>query len=280
MIKKYSILVLILVSFNCLSQIIDKSEDVSHDNYSFRLSKKDFSYTDFSLEVQYYFANTFSGFPKPYTKYDLLDFYMPGDCQFQKIKRKRENLSNKEILIRRYSAYKVKNFEVGQITKMESKLESLVLEAMIKNLNLITAKDEELEFVPKGNYTIIQDRYLERNYKFEPIKHAFYSSFMGMKTNKMIKEYKPKLDAVLYETKTNQVEVFPIFVLYEREGLPPLLYVDLYFSQNNKELRNDTFVINTVIDDYLQNPMLSSMIEIGFQKTYQRINTDEAFLFN
>ena len=274
----YRTIILFLITFNCFSQIIDKSEDVSHDNYSFRLSKKDFSHRDFSLEVQYYFANTFSGYPNSYTKHDLLDFYKPGGCQFKKVNRKRENLSNKEILIRRYSAYKVKNFEVGQITKMESELESLVLEAMIKNLNLVTPKDVELEFIAKEDYIVVPNKHLESSSL--PIRLAFYSTFMNLNTNKLIKEYKPKLDAVLYETRTNQVEVFPILILHERESLPPILLIDLYFAENNKELRYDTFIINLVPVDFIDSQLVLKMIEIGFQKTYQRINTDEAFLFN
>ena len=278
MIKNCSILVLILVSFNCLSQIIDKSEDVSHDNYSFRLSKKDFSHRDFSLEVQYIFANTFAGWTKPYIKNDLLDFYMTGECQYLSVNRKRENLSNKEILIRRYSAYKVKNFEVGQITKMESELENLVLETMIKNLNLITPMDVELEFIPHEDYTVVPNKHLENSGL--PIKNAFYSTFRDIRTSKMIKEYKPKLDAVFHKTVTDKVEVFPILIFHEGGERPSRLFIDLYFSQNNTELRNDAFIINMVDIDNLQNPTVLKMIEIGFQKTFQRINTNEAFIFN
>jgi hypothetical protein len=272
-------IILFLIPLFSIAQIVDMSEDISDGAYSFKLPKKDYSHLDFTLTIQYFFSNTFSAFSNIYEQHELLDFYLLGDCHFREAKKKRPNLSHKEIVIRRYSAYKISNFEIGQISILEESFQNTFLKSLIENLRLKNTASIQLDFVQKEDYVVVPNTYLERNFTFSPIKYAFYSSFMNLTTTNLIKKYKPQIDAVLFKTETDYVEVFPIFLLYERDG-PDLLFVDLYFSQHNKELRNDSFTLHLNDANIYESANLLKILEIAFNKTYQRINSNEAFILN
>lgn len=288
---KYSIFSLFFfMLFSSLSfgQINDKSEHVIDVTYDFRLPLTEYSFSDFTLISQYIMTNRFVvGNPKWVREEGLIDFMRTGDIQYYEVKKRFPDLSRYEFTIRRYSGYEIKAFpcsdckqaEYGLPETLDSRISSLILDYFKDGFSIINASIEDLNFITKEDYLIVPGKsFLDNSGLRYPIKYAFTWP------RKINKKYSKQLQKVLFETASNLVEIFPIIVLIEDEEIISI-YIDVYFSLNNSEKRNETFEIRlnksyASIENFHEKKFVDELFKAIINQIKDRVFSNEAFIKN
>lgn len=288
---KYSIFSLFFfMLFSSLSfgQINDKSEHIVDLTYNFRLPLAKYSFSDFTLISQYIMTNRFVvGNPKWVRQEGLVDFMSTGDIQYYEVKKRYPNLSRYQFTIRRYSGYEIEVFpcsdckqtEYGLPEKLDSRISSLILYYFKDGFSILNAPIEDLNFITKEDYLIVPGKsFIDNSGLRYPIKYAFTWP------RKINEKYSKQLQKVLFETASNLVEIFPIIVLIEDEEIISL-YIDVYFSLNNSEQRNETFQIRlnksyASIENFHEKKFVDELFKAIINQIKDRVFSNEAFIKN
>lgn len=276
--------------FSSLSfgQINDKSEHIVDVTYDFRLPLTEYSFSDFTLISQYIMTNRFVvGNPKWVRQEGLVDFMRTGDIQYYEVKKRYPNLSRYQFTIRRYSGYEIEVFpcsdckqtEYGLPEKLDSRISSLILYYFKDGFSILNAPIEDLNFITKEDYLIVPGKsFIDNSGLRYPIKYAFTWP------RKINEKYSKQLQKVLFETASNLVEIFPIIVLIEDEEIISL-YIDVYFSLNNSEQRNETFQIRlnksyASIENFHEIKFVDELFKAVINQIKDRVFSNEAFIKN
>jgi hypothetical protein len=286
MIKPFNTFILILLSFNCFSQIIDKSKDIKDIPYKFRLPLNEFSLSDFTLISQYIMTNRFVfGNSKWARQENLIDFMRVGDILYYEVKKRQPNLSRYQFTIRRYSGYEIEIYpcsgcyerEYSLPNKLDTELSLFILNYFKNGFDTSNIEDNDLNFIPKEDYLIVPGKsFMDNSGLRYPIKYAFTWP------KKMNEKYSKQLQKVLFETDSHLVEIFPIIVLMEDEEIVSL-YIDVYFSHNNSEQRNETFEIRlnkdyVSIENLPEKKFIDELFKAIISQIKNRIFSNEAFI--
>lgn len=271
MIKPCCTFILILLSFNCFSQIIDKSKDVYHTNYKVELPSEQYSEQDFSLLTHYAFASGYMGRYVPFMhRKNIRDIHYSGDRGYKGYHERKIDLSNQKIILRRYAFFEMDvitnlpfRYRFEGTKKLAINETSKIINLLKEELNIESFDLNELQFVEFNEFSLISNNILEDNLgNFSPIKFSFnnYSKYR--------RKYE-EIGKVLNKTLTDEIELFPIYVLYNL-GDHFVIYMDIYFSKQNEEVYYETFMIHFENKD-ISEQLVWMMLEKSLKKVNESI---------
>ncbi len=238
------ILFLLKTPLVCYGQIIDKSEDVSHTNYKVKLPSTQYSEEDFSLLTNYAFTTAYRKRQGYFMrKKNMLDIHYAGNG-FKGYHERKIDLSNQKIILRRYAFFEIDviadltfGYKFDETKKIAIDGSSKIFNILKDEFNIESIDLNETNFVEFNEFSLISDNILEDNLgSYDPIKFS-YNNFLKYK-----RKYE-EIGKVLNKTLTDEIELFPIYVLYNL-GDYFVIYMDIYFSKQNEEIYNETFMIH------------------------------------
>ena len=266
----YSTFIFLLAFFNCFSQIIDKSKDVYHTNYKVELPSEQYSKGDFSLLAHYAFTNAYKDRHGYFMrKNNIRDIHYAYNG-FKGYHERKIDLSNQKIILRRYAFFEIDvitnlpfRYRFEEIKTLAVDETSIVFNLLKEELDIESFYLNELQFVELNDFSLISNNILEDNLgSFAPIKIS-YDNFL-----KYRKKYE-QIGKVLNKTLTDEIELFPIYVLYNL-GDHFVIYMDIYFSKQNEEIYNETFMIHFENKD-ISEQLVWKMLEKSLKKVNESI---------